>query len=108
MEEKKNTNEKGVRIFVFFLFVFFKEKRKKSMPKLAPQQCVKVDQDVLALQRNWRGVKLKGEFYVNGLLEINDVYYTPPANVVSFCWIQCLCITETDCLFQANGKQLGF
>lgn len=78
------------------------------MPKLAPQQCVKVDQDVLVLQRNWRGVKLKGEFYVNGLLEINDVYYTPPANVVSFCWIQCLCITETDCLFQANGKQLGF
>lgn len=78
------------------------------MPKLAPQQCVMVDQDVLALQRSWRGVKLKGEFYVNGLLEINDVYYTPFANVVSFCSVQCLCITGTDCLFQANGKQLGF
>lgn len=78
------------------------------MPKLAPQQCVTVDQDVLALQRNWRGVKLKGEFYVNGLLEINDVYYTPFANVVSFCLIQCLCITEIDCLFHAKRKQLGF
>jgi len=66
-----------------------------------------VDQDVLALLGILRRVKLKGEFYVNGLLEINDVYYTPFANVVSFCLIQCLCITEIDCLFHANRKQLG-
>lgn len=79
--------EKGVRIFVFFLFF----KKKKTMPKLAPQQCVMVDQNVLGLQGNRKGVKLKGEFYVNGLLEINDVYYTTFANVLSFCLIQCLC-----------------
>lgn len=78
------------------------------MPKLAPQKCVMVDQDVLALLGNLGGVKLKGEFYVNGLLEINYVYYTPFANVVSFCLIHCLCITEIDCLFHANRKQLGF